>query len=118
MNALSQIWLDMQLPPALADWRTQRFGKPALHLATLGFERTPDEVVFESARQQNALILKKDVDFATLVRRHGPPPCVIWLRCGNTSVASLRILLDRVIPSAMQLIESGETLIEVVEPRH
>lgn len=115
MNSPSQVWLDMQLPPALAEWWSERFGIPCIHVLTLGFDRTPDEDVFEAAKHQNAALVTKDVDFATLVRRLGPPPCVIWLRCGNTSVAALRILLERVIPSALQLIESGESLIEVVE---
>lgn len=107
----------MQLPPALASWWTQRFGIPATHFATLGFDRTPDTDVFESAKQQNAMIVTKDVDFATLVKRLGPPPRVIWLRCGNTSVAALKVQLEQVIPSALQLIESGEPLIEIAEFR-
>lgn len=117
MNRPSQVWIDMQLPPALAEWWTQQFGMSAVHFATLGFERTPDEVAFESARQQNAIIVTKDVDFATLVQRLGAPPRVIWLRCGNTSVAALKLQLEQVIPSALQLIESGESLIEIAETR-
>ncbi len=117
MNKPSQVWIDMQLPPALAEWWTQRFGMPAVHFATLGFERTPDDLAFEAAKKQNAMIVTKDVDFATLVQRLGAPPQIIWLRCGNTSVAALKVQLEQVVPIALQLIESGEALIEVAESR-
>ncbi len=33
--------------------------------------------------------LTKDADLAKMVERLGPPPRVIWLRCGNTSNAAL-----------------------------
>jgi len=37
--------------------------------------------------------MTKDRDFIALVERHGSPPQVVWLACGNTSNARLQTLL-------------------------
>jgi predicted nuclease of predicted toxin-antitoxin system len=59
--------------------------------------------------------MTKDFDFVRLLREHGPPPRVIWLRCGNTSNAHLRELLTRTLPRALVLLDSGESLVEIAD---
>lgn len=115
MNQPDAIWLDMQLPPGLCGWVSTRIELPCEHFSRLDMERTPDEDAFRAARDANAVVFTKDTDFAQLVQRHGSPPSVLWLRCGNCSVAALRELLDRVLQPAIDLIRSGEPLVEIAD---
>ena len=57
--------------------------------------------------------MSKDADFAEMVDRLGPPPAVIWLTCGNTSNAALRVLLKSTLPRAIELIARGDSLVEI-----
>jgi predicted nuclease of predicted toxin-antitoxin system len=43
----------------------------------------------------------------------GAPPQVIWLTRGNTSNARLREILSVSLEKALNLIEAGETLVEI-----
>jgi predicted nuclease of predicted toxin-antitoxin system len=61
----------------------------------------------------DAIVLTKDSDFAELVERLGPPPRIILLTCGNTSKAALREILIHCLPRALELIEEGESLVEI-----
>jgi predicted nuclease of predicted toxin-antitoxin system len=54
-----------------------------------------DAVVWQHARQNGFLIVTLDADFAELSLLHGHPPKVIWLRCGNSTVAEVEELLRR-----------------------
>ena len=40
-------------------------------------------------------------------------PSVIWLTCGKTSNAALRILLRTTLPKAMELFRRGDKLVEI-----
>jgi len=110
------IWVDAHLSPALAQWITAEFGQPALAVRDLGLRIAEDQEIFDAARQANAVVLTKDADFVELLERHGPPPQVIWLTCGNTSNAVLRDLLRQALPQALDLFQQGETLVEISEP--
>ena len=79
----------------------------------MGLREAKDPQIFEAARQAQAIVLTKDADFAEMVDRLGPPPAVIWLTCGNTSNAALRILLKGTLPKAIELIGHGEALVEI-----
>jgi predicted nuclease of predicted toxin-antitoxin system len=57
--------------------------------------------------------MTKDSDFDEIVERVGPPPSVIWLTCGNTSNAALRVLLKATLPRAVELINKGDSLVEI-----
>lgn len=57
--------------------------------------------------------MTKDSDFVMLLEEFGPPPRVIWLTCGNTSNARLKQILTNALPRAIELLESGEPLVEV-----
>ncbi|MFO0800619.1 MAG: hypothetical protein U0804_24410 [Gemmataceae bacterium] len=48
-----------------------------------------------------------------MVGRHGTPPQVLWLRCGNTSNAALRALLSRELPAALVRIAAGDPVVEL-----
>ena len=58
-------------------------------------------------------MITKDDDFVRLLEQRGPPPRVLWVRCGNVKNAALREILVRSWPEAAALLAAGESLVEV-----
>jgi predicted nuclease of predicted toxin-antitoxin system len=108
------LWLDERLSPQLTDWITRTFGIEAISIRDLGLARAKDREVFDAARRADAIVLSKDADFVGILERLGPPPRLIWLTCGNTSNANLRRLLERSLKSAVDELERGEFMVEIV----
>jgi predicted nuclease of predicted toxin-antitoxin system len=107
------VWTDAHLSPALAGWLRATFGVEAVPLRELGLRDAEDAAIFAAARAAGAVLVTKDSDFVDLVTRYGPPPQIIWLTCGNTTNAALRVLLARAWPKLAELLGSGEPLVEV-----
>ena len=107
------IWVDAQVSPTLAKWISTELGHPAKSVRDLGLHNANDRQIFEAARLAGAIVLTKDADFAEMVERLGPPPSVVWLTCGNTSNAALRVLLKTTFSRAIQLIGQGDPLVEI-----
>lgn len=107
--------VDAQLSPALAGWMRRTFGIEAVAARELGLRDAEDSVIFAAARERGAgtVVLTKDRDFLDLLARHGPPPQVLWVTCGNTSNAIVRDALGVAWPIAKRLLESGEPLVEI-----
>jgi predicted nuclease of predicted toxin-antitoxin system len=112
-----KLWLDAQLSPRLAPWISEQFAIDASPLRDLGLRDARDHQTFLAARAANVTVITKDVDFVHLLRAHGPPPRVIWLRCGNTSEARLRDILLTMLPQVLTLLDAGEALVEITEER-
>ena len=110
------LWLDAQLPPALAPWIEHEFGVPTFSARHLGLRDANDAAIFRAAREAGAAVITKDADFVALQQHHGAPPQLVWLRCGNTSNARLRLLFVDVMPRVLQLLADGEPLIEITDP--
>ena len=108
-----KIWVDAQLPPAIARWLTETQKVEAIPLRDLGLRDAEDSQIFFAARQNDAIVMSKDSDFSELVLRHGPPPAIIWITCGNTSNARLQEILGGAWSNVVQLLTAGEQLIEV-----
>lgn len=109
------IWIDAQLSPQLARWISGEFSIRAVAVRELGLREAKDAQIFAAARAAEAIVLTKDSDFVVLQGRLGPPPSLIWLRCGNTSNEHLRGLLRQTLAKALTLIESGEHIIEITD---
>lgn len=109
-----KLWLDAQLPPSLAAWITATFGIEAHAVRELGLRDAADAEIFAAARDADATVMTKDSDFLRLLEQHGPPPRVLWLTCGNTSNARLRVVLTSGLRQAEQVLEAGEQLVELV----
>ena len=107
------LWLDAQAPPKLATWMAECFDLEALAVRDLGYSDAEDSVIFEAARKAGATVMTKDVDFVRLLERHGPPPQVVWITCGNTTNEALGRILCDVFPEAIRLIGEGEALVEI-----
>jgi predicted nuclease of predicted toxin-antitoxin system len=107
------IWIDAHLSPAIATWITTKFGIKAIALRDLGLRNAEDSEIFEKAKAQEAIVMTKDSDFVDLVDRLGVPPQIIWLTCGNTSNTRLCEILSKTLPRALELLATGETLVEI-----
>jgi predicted nuclease of predicted toxin-antitoxin system len=46
-------------------------------------ETADDRALWEFAKSNGFTIVSQDSDFADMAAVFGPPPKVIWLRCGN-----------------------------------
>jgi predicted nuclease of predicted toxin-antitoxin system len=55
----------------------------------LGLAHADDRVVWDFARAHGFTLVSQDSDFAELAALLGPPPQVIWLRCGNQPTAAI-----------------------------
>jgi predicted nuclease of predicted toxin-antitoxin system len=110
-----RIWVDAQLPPSLARWLRKEHAAEASHVAELSLIAARDAEIFAAAKAIGAgtVIVTKDDDFRTLLTQLGPPPQVVWVRCGNVSNAELRRILSDAWPRAEALLLDGEPLIEV-----
>jgi predicted nuclease of predicted toxin-antitoxin system len=107
------LWLDAQLPPQLAIWIQQNMAIDTVALRDMGLRDATDHVIFDAARKANAILVSKDSDFVELVMRHGPPPKVIWLTCGNVSNAALQVLLGAKLREALELLDGGDPIVEL-----
>ena len=109
-----KLWIDAQLSPVLATWITDNFADiEATAVRELGLRDAEDPVIFFSARTANATVMTKDSDFIEFQQRYGAPPKIIWVTCGNTSNIKLKSILLVNLQEAVNLLESGEILVEI-----
>lgn len=111
-----KLWLDAQLPPALAAWITVTFGIDTQSVRDLGLREAKDPQIFQAARDAETVVMTKDSDFVELVERLGSPPQVLWITCGNTTNARLKQILVKCFPPAIQLLQQGEPVVEISDP--
>lgn len=107
------VWIDAQLSPALAAWIRETFGFEAHAVRDLGLRDAKDLEIFLAAREAQAIVLTKDIDFIDLLHRLGPPPLIVWLTCGNTSNSRLRAILNGRLLQALELLARGESVVEI-----
>ena len=107
------LWLDAHLSPRIARWLSDSFAVTAVPVRELKLRDSEDDQIFFAAREAGVVVMTKDSDFIDLLERHGAPPKIIWLTCGNTSEAALKEILSSAFPEAKRLLESGEDLVEI-----
>ena len=109
-----QIWVDAQLPPALARWLREAAHLDVRHVAEVGALTATDWAIFDAARGAGVTaVITKDEDFVRLLEAYGPPPRVIWVTAGNLRNAALRELVIAAWPRVAELLAIGYPLIEV-----
>lgn len=108
-------WLDAHLSPRLAPWIEREFGKKCVALRDLGLHFAKDTEIFEQAKKEKAIVLSKDSDFQEMVLKHGPPPQILWITCGNTSTQRMQEILKKALPKAIELLKAGEPLVELAD---
>ena len=107
------LWLDNQLPPALAGWMRATTSIECVRVRDLNLQRASDHEIFAAARHANVVVMTKDADFVELLEQHEPPPQVVLATCGNTSNARLRRLVQTAWPAILAMLERGEVLVEL-----
>jgi predicted nuclease of predicted toxin-antitoxin system len=65
------------------------------HVRFLGLSEADDSSVWQFAGPHGYTLVTLDADFGELAALRGPPPKVIWLRCGNQATAAIVHLLRR-----------------------
>ena len=81
----------------------------------VGLRDAEDGAIFDAARMANAVVVSKDEDFSELVLRRGPPPQLVWLRCGNCSNKHLIELFEKAWDEVALQVSSGEPIVELVD---
>ncbi|MEZ0324382.1 MAG: DUF5615 family PIN-like protein [Fimbriimonas sp.] len=104
------IWLDAQLPPALATWLNEHFAVQTSTLARLGMDELEDDELFLAAKLGTKTLISKDRDMFDLIRRIGPPPQLVWVRCGNTSNANLIRVFASTFEDCLRMLDEGESV--------
>jgi predicted nuclease of predicted toxin-antitoxin system len=110
-------WVDAQISPAFAPWLSAYFQVAAQSLRDLGLRDATDQQIFDAARASATvvMVITKDRDFIDPVVRHGAPPQVLWVTCGNTSNARLRLIFAQLFPQALVLLEGGDPIVEIAD---
>ena len=108
-----KFWVDAQLPPALATWLSRQYAVDATSLRDLGLRDAADIDIFRAAQQEKLVLISKDSDFVDLVSRHGPPPQLIWVTCGNVTNARLQDVFSKTFPEATASLASGQAIVEI-----
>src|SRR5579872_5466551 len=61
----------------------------------LSLEQSEDTEIWNYAGSMSMVLVSQDSDFADMAALFGPPPKVIWLRCGNQSTKYIEIILRK-----------------------
>ena len=73
--------------------RLARLFPGSVQVSLAGLSQAGDRAIWDYARSNGYPIVSLDVDFAERATLDGPPPKVIWLRCGNQPTAAIEKLL-------------------------
>jgi predicted nuclease of predicted toxin-antitoxin system len=63
------------------------------HVRLLNLAAADDRDIWRFAAADNYALVSLDADFAEMAALLGPPPKVIWLRCGNQPTSHVATLL-------------------------
>ena len=85
------------------------------HVRSLGLHESSDLIVWEHARKNDLVIVTQDSDFADWNKIKGAPPKIIWLRCGNATVAEIHSKLRNASDRIGLLVASNHEQLEVLE---
>lgn len=107
------VWVDAHISPRFARWLAETFSLTAQPLRDLNLRDAEDEQIFLAAKTAADVVITKDGDFVELLERHGSPPKILWLTCGNTSDAALRQIFTTHFPEALRLFNAGDDLVEI-----
>jgi len=80
--------LSFKLCQALAD-----LFPASSQIRLLGLAEADDRAVWQHAKANGFVLVTQDSDFADMAALYGPPPKVVWLRCGNQPTSVVEKLL-------------------------
>jgi predicted nuclease of predicted toxin-antitoxin system len=83
-----KLLFDQNLSPRLAPLLDDLF-PGSQHVQPLGLGRALDIAIWDFARDNDFLIVTKDVDFSDRSAIAGFPPKIIWIRLGNCTTSEV-----------------------------
>lgn len=112
-----ELWLDMQLSPALAKWIESEYSIRAISSYSLFSKDEKDEVIFLHAKNKgNVILLSKDYDYVDLLSRFQSPPKLIRLSMGNCPNSQMKIILRKALmPAINELLKTKTTIVEITK---
>lgn len=111
-----EFWIDLNLPPKMAQWLIEGFNVDAKSFKELHFEITPDVEVYKiAAKHRNIIVITtKDVDFKNLQSAIGSPPKILYLNTGNITNQKLKkLILDKFEEVLMLFSEPENIFVEI-----
>ena len=103
--------LDMNLPPAVAEW-LQSKGHDAAHIREIGLGHLPDREVFARAAEEGRIVVTFDLDFGEIAGLAGATGAtVLLLRLRLAHQDYLRQRLQAAIVEAAEALEAGATVV-------
>jgi predicted nuclease of predicted toxin-antitoxin system len=79
------------------------------HVRLVGLDRAEGRALWEFAKRNDYTLVSLDADLADLAALLGPPPRLIWLRCGNQRTSVVENLL-RTHGEAIAAFEGGSAV--------
>lgn len=107
--------VDQNLSPSLVRFFNAR-GIEAVHVLSLGMDRSSDGAIWNYARDERAVVVTKDHDFVTRALLSGPPPQVIHLEGRNARNSTIEANIDFVWPAIQAFVAQGRTSLLSVSP--
>ena len=105
-----EFWIDLNLPPKMAEWLIENFSVVAKSFKELHFEITPDTEIYKiAAKHSNIIVITtKDVDFKNLQSAIGSPPKILYLNTGNITNENLKKLILTKFGEVLELFSDPE----------
>jgi predicted nuclease of predicted toxin-antitoxin system len=113
---LLEFWIDINLPPILAEWIIKEYKLSVKTFRELGFENTNDYEVFKKAAQNPLIIVitTKDYDFVEMINMPGSLPKILYLNVGNVTNKQLREIFDNHFAEAIKIFsKTNQQLVEI-----
>lgn len=104
--------IDAQLPRRLCA-RLSAVGIPAVHVKDVLSQSASDQVIWDWAIENDAVIMTKDDDFALRMAGGSIGPVVVWVRLGNVSNAALWESLKPCLPGLLRELAAGTRVVEI-----
>ena len=113
-----EFWIDVNLPPIMAEWIEKDFGVTAKSFTELNFGTEEDIVIYTNAAKRFNIIVitTKDIDFKNLARDIGIPPKILYLNVGNISNGLLKQIVYKSFKEVIRIFsETDDALIEITK---
>jgi predicted nuclease of predicted toxin-antitoxin system len=101
--------LSFRLPERLAD-----IFPGSDQVRRCGLHQAGDRVIWEHAKSGGFAIVSQDADFAEMAALYGPPPKLIWLRCGNQPTVEIERRLRANAELIIAFAEGDEACLEIL----
>ena len=103
--------LDMNLPPAVAEWLPSK-DHDAVHIREIGLGHLPDREVFARAAEEGRIVVTFDLDFGEIAGLAGATGAtVLLLRLRLAHQDYLRQRLQAAIVEAAEALEADATVV-------